>query len=252
MHDMAHRPSPIYGRRTRYRPPTPTPAGDDQHRLLDALITAGVLYRLLDTLLPEPDSRGIRAGTIGRHAFTSGEPWQAEAAHAYWAIHFGIRKLANRMRYSLGVDQYRWPGSTEATDHALTQVANYAATVGPDVLADARHEVEGWVSRAKQIRDIDEEEPWQPIHLQDAPPPTCPYCKKPSLRMQKLRGVVRCFSPVGRDRQGNPTDGCRDLDDRPTRARMDRGRMTGEAALFFDDGTVVHYRDHNGQEAGTP
>jgi hypothetical protein len=198
-----HRPSPTYGRRTRYRPPTPRPAGDDQHRLLDALITAGVLYRLLDTLLPEPDSRGIRAGTIGRHAFTSGEPWQAEAAHAYWAIHFGIRKLANRMRYSLGVDQYRWPGSTEATDHALTQVANYAATVGPDVLADARHEVEGWVSRAKQIRDIDEEEPWQPIHLQD-PPTDVPVLQETVAADAEAAGGGPLFLPGGPGPAGQP------------------------------------------------
>jgi hypothetical protein len=245
---MAHRPSPAYGRRTRHRAPSPTPADDDQRRLLDALKTAGVLYHLLDRLLPEPHSPGAKAGTIGRHAFTSGEPWQAEAAHAYFAIHYGVRKLVNRMRYSLGLDQYRWPGSAAATAHALTQVGSYAAAVPAEVLAGARAEVEGWVVKAKQIRDIDQEEPWEPIHLSWGPPPLCPNCRTPNLRMQKMRGVVRCFHPKGRDRDGNPVDGCRDLDGRPTRARMDRGRMTGEAALYFDDGTVLAYRDRNPEE----
>lgn len=218
-------------------------AARDQHRaadnlagLLDALDQAESLLTELGKLLPEPSGTGPSTGTIGRHAPDGSEPWNIEAANAYWAIWFGARKLTVRMRYARGAEPREEPANFAA---ALASMRNQAPALPPEALALARREVESWVSGARRIRDIDQEDSWVPVpRAPGAEPPTCPYCHTLSLRLSKAREEVRCFFP-----------GCRDADANPTRARMERGKVTGEGLLVFGDGTVVAYReahDHTG------
>jgi hypothetical protein len=46
--------------------------------------------------------------------------------------------------------------------------------------------------------------------------------------MLRRKGEVKCFFP-----------GCLDSDGSPTRARLEPGRMTGEARLIFGDGIMM-------------
>ena len=205
-------------------------AAGDLERLLAALSLASGLLDQLAELLPEPSGNGPATGTIGRHAPDGSEPWNTQAADAYFTIYHGIRKVAVRMRYARGADPGDEPPNTRA---ALISIRNQAPALPASALSDFRREIEGWVSTALRIRDIDEEDSWVPVpRAPGAEPPCCPYCKTLSLRLSKAREEVRCFFP-----------GCLDADHNPTRARMERGRSTGEGVLVFGDGTIVAYRE---------
>jgi hypothetical protein len=92
--------------------------------------------------------------------------------------------------------------------------------------------VERWVRIAGALPAIDETESWSALPNLPAlgAPPPCPYCGTLALRMRKRAGEVRCFFPS-----------CEDGDGRPTRARMERGRLTGEARMVFGDGTMMMF-----------
>lgn len=185
-------------------------------------------------LLPEPQGRP-RLGTIGRHAPESSEPWQGEAAAVYWNIHFGARNLEDACRYAVGLKPRnpRRGGSAENTDEALMIIGNYGATLPADFLREVRRKVEGWSTAIDRLSDIDLADVWVPVpRTKGALPPACPYCTLFTLRMTVRREIVRCFNPV-----------CRDSDNRPPMARMERGRLTGDGMLVFNDSTVVHYRE---------
>jgi hypothetical protein len=233
---MAIRRGRSPGQRPRRDPPKP--AEHDYRHLCQALADAEGLLPVLGRLLPEPSSTGPTTGTIGRSAPESSEPWQSEAADAYWRIWFGARKLAADLQRVAGLPARGWHGSGE-TSAALTMIAKLASSIPEQDLANARQEVEGWVSSARRIRDIDEVETWTPLPRPPGyPPPACPYCKTLSLRMAKGREEVRCFFPE-----------CKDLDGRPTRARMELGQFSDSGHLVFGDGTVVAYREGHDRPA---
>lgn len=236
MRPMVNRRSPRSpGKRPRRLPALPSE--HDYQLLCQALADAEGLLPVLGRLLPEPSSGGPATGTIGRHAPESSEPWQDEAAHAYWAIYFGARKLANRLRQVAGLPPRAWGYGDTST--ALGLIASLATTVPEQDLAEARQAAESWVTGARRIRDIDEVDTWQPVpRVPGSAPPACPYCHTLSLRMSRLREEVRCFYPD-----------CTDLDGKPTKARMQRGRLGDTGTLVFGDGTVVAYREaHDGAD----
>lgn len=212
-----------------YRHEPVRPEDRDQELLLAALADAAELMPVLAALLPEPSVLGPQTGTIGRHAPESSEPWQAQAADAYWRIYFGARKLANRLRREIGLGDRDW--GYGLTNVAMAAVGKLAPIVSPQALADARAEVEGWVNGARRIRDIDEVDTWKPLpRPPGSTPPACPYCKTLSLRMNATRQQVVCCFPD-----------CQDLDGKPTRASMQMGRLSDQGQLVFGDGTVVGY-----------
>lgn len=192
----------------------------------------------LRRLMPEQAGQGPATGTIGRHAPESSEPWNAEAAHAYWGIWFGIRKLADVLRKEAGFPSRSWGSDTAAAAEA---VAGLAVSVRPEVLAQAAQRAESWVAQATRIRDIDTGDVWEPVpRVPGSAPPACPYCDTLSLRMSKAREEVRCFFP-----------GCCDLDGHPTRAKMMRSVMHPDRGqLVFGDGTVVAYREDQPTSGG--
>lgn len=219
------------GASTRYKKIEPSER--DYQDLCSALAEADALLPVLARLLPEPSSGGPATGTIGRHAPESSEPWQTEAADAYWRIWFGARKLANRLAKTLGLGERSYPAG--ATGRALTMIGSYAVKLDPEALADTLARVSGWVVAARRIRDIDEVDSWQPLpRPKGFPPPACPYCHTMSLRMAKGREEVKCFFPE-----------CTDIDGNPTRARMEIGRFSAGGHLVFGDGTVVAYREEH-------
>lgn len=196
-------------------------------RLIEAVTDAA---RALDTLAPllaEPDGSGPDTGTIGRSAPESSEPWAKEAAGAYFDIYFGAREMARAMRGAAGL---RRPIGDEACGHAgLDMICNLAPTAQPFILRGVTRMIEKWVRQADAVPALDTSEPWVPLPRDPAGGEiACPYCETYGLRMLKRKGEVRCVFP-----------GCRDADGNPTRARMERGRLTGDGILIFGDGTTL-------------
>lgn len=213
----------------RHRARTRRAEETDHGRLTAALATAEGLLPVLSELMPERGGQASRTGTVNRHAPGGSEPWQAEAADAFWRIHGGIRALANELRAGRGLSPIVWRGHDDATDRVFRLVANFVPGAPDDVVSDALARVEGWVESAQQITDIDEVERWVPVpRLPGGRPPACPFCETFGLRMTRRGGRVRCFFPQ-----------CVDSEGRPTRARMELGVMTGEGVLVFTDGTTM-------------
>jgi hypothetical protein len=206
-----------------------------------ALTKDGLLKQLADLLTEQVGDQHI--GTIGRHAPSSSEPWNSEAAAAYWKIHFGVRRLEKLLFKDAfpGKEARARGGSYDNTVDALDRLPALAAQACGEMVGKAADAVERWVQGARQIHDIDETDKWVPVpQIPGALPPVCPYCRTLSLRMSKERGEVRCFFPD-----------CVDLDEKPTKARMEFGRVSGEGMLIFGDGTVVHFRPTE-ENGGSP
>lgn len=203
---------------------------DVTERLNAACRDVAVLLPILEGLMLEPSGSGPRTGVIGRSVPSSREPWERQAATVYWDAYFGARALARTMRASVGLNLPLFDDAYGAD--ALGIVRDVAPAVPDPVLRQAVRVIEGWATRARRIDAIDEAEAWSPVPVvAGLEHPRCPYCKTYGLRMRRRRGEVRCFYPE-----------CRDADGHPTRARMEPGRMTGEACLVFDDGSTLHFR----------
>jgi hypothetical protein len=217
-----------------------TSGQSDVARLIAACTDVRKSLADVRALLPEPQGRA-KVGTIGRHPPDSSEPWQGAAAAVFWTIHAGARRLEDACRADVGIGPVTPPrgGSDTNTDEALLTVSAYASTLTPALLKVARRRAEKWATSIDQLPDIDLADVWTPVPRQPgALPPSCPYCAMFTLRMTVRREIVRCFNPPCRDHEGSP----------PV-ARMERGRLTGEGMLVFNDSTVVHYR---GEAAETP
>lgn len=193
-------------------------------RLIEAVDEAGIRLARLAPLIAEPEGSGPDTGTIGRHAPESSEPWAKQAADAYFGIWFGAREIARAMRGAAGMHR---PVHTCGQD-ALDMIRNLAPAAQPFILRGATRTLERLVRRADQVPAIDEDEPWVALPRQNGREVACPYCQTYGLRMLKRKGEVRCIYP-----------GCTDSDGKPTRARMEPGRMTGEERLIFGDGTMM-------------
>jgi hypothetical protein len=179
----------------------------------------------LHPLIVEPENGGPDTGTIGRHAPESSEPWANQAAGAYFDLYFGAREYARAMRGAAGM---RRPA--DVCGHAALDIVAAMVTISqPFILRGVTRGLERLVRQADQVPGIDEGEPWVALpSLPGYQPLACPYCRTFGLRMLKRKGEVKCFFP-----------GCTDSDGSPTRARLEPGRMTGEARLIFGDGIMM-------------
>lgn len=204
------------------------------NRMSTALDDIANVLPVLVSLLPEADTAGARTGTIGRHAPEGSEPWNAAVADALWGPWFGLGHLVNAIRRDLGLRQLTDPPRGMFAVDVLRGLAPGC----PDaVLSLPVRRLERWARVAAGLPAIDECEPWAALpNLPDTgAPPECPYCGTLALRMRKRAGEVRCFFPD-----------CVDGDERPTRARMEPGRMTGEARMVFGDGTMMAWQSDGG------
>jgi hypothetical protein len=196
-------------------------------RLLSAAHDAKYLLDRLQPLLAEPDSSGPDTGTIGRHAPESKEPWSMQVASAYWDLYFGAGEIGRAMRGAAGLSLPLF--NDVHGEDALQVIRNMAPSAADWILRGATRKLERLVAHARAIPDLDEIEPWVPLpSVPGRPPLACPYCRTYGLRMLRRKGEVRCFFPD-----------CKDSDDKPTRARMEPGRMTGQERLIFGDGTTM-------------
>lgn len=180
---------------------------------------------------------GPRSGTIGRHAPESKEPWAPEAAAAYMNILHESRTVADRMAVDLGLPLRPGAGWRHGQD-GLERIENLASLVTVDVLKYAHRSALRWQNAALRIRDIDQEDAWVPIpRTPGEAMPFCPFCETLQLRLNRRRGLVRCFMP-----------GCVDTGGNVTRARMEYGVGSDRGILVFDDGTTMTCRNDRVQE----
>lgn len=211
-------------------PVMPNVAAPVDQRLSDAIADAADMLTAVRSMLPEQTNTGPHTGTIGRHAPESHEPWNQPAADAYWNLHFGPSKLIAGVRYELGlrrVPDDRLPVGWEA----MSTLGRLLGAAPEALIKRVTNRLESWATAARRVPGVGEEEDWAPVPaIPGAKPPECPYCGTFGLRMLRLKGEVRCFLP-----------GCRDADGNPTRARMERGKLTGDGMLVFRDGTTLAF-----------
>jgi hypothetical protein len=199
-------------------------------RMASALDDLDKLFPRLAHLLPHADTGGARTGVIGRHAPEGSEPWNVSVSDALWGPWFGLGHLINALRRDLGMRQLAVP---PRGPDAVEVLRGLIPGCTEEILSLPLRRVERWLRRAGELPAIDESEPWTglPNLPQTGTPPECPYCGTLALRMRLRAGEIRCFFPD-----------CVDGDERPTRARMEPGRMTGEARMVFGDGTMMAWQ----------
>lgn len=206
----------------------------EQIRLdVEELARDGGLLDQLEALLPEP----VSDPTVGsaQHHKVSGSPapWHNEAADVFLTIHAGARELERDLRYRVtGRLAHQRGGSDLNTKQALHAVTALVEAVDDIVTQDAAAQVASWCRMARQVRDIDQQDRFEPLpRVKGWLPPSCPYCDVLSLRWSRQRGIVICIN-----------HDCLDGEDRRPRASMEIGEYSGQGMLVFRDGYQVHYR----------
>lgn len=215
------------------------------------------LIRQLQALLAEPVADPT-TGTMSHHKVTgSPAPWHTEAAAALFTIHAGVRDLEADLRYHVAgrtVMQHRHArtetvcgktttrefivtgergGSNGNTLAALDSITRLVHGVPDDIARTVRGALDSWATQARQVRDIGEEDRWEPFRAPKGQlPPACPYCKTYSLRLVRAYGRVRCANRACVDTNG----------DRPA-GGIDKNRMTGRAMLAWADGRTIYYEE---------
>lgn len=198
---------------------------------VDHLVRPGGILDTLEALLPE---QATNPETGGRHKVTgSPAPWHAEAAAVLFDITEGARRLEASLRRDVSgrLGDRRGSSRTNTRD-ALRSAVRLAEALDGDQARDAARIVGRWVTSARQLRDIDLADRWEPLpripgHL----PPACDYCATYGLRWNRRTGVVRCCNTE-----------CSDADGHRPEARIEVGRFTGRASLVWRDGRSVVYR----------
>lgn len=200
---------------------------------VDHLVRPGGLLDQLEELLPEQATDPQAGGT--HHKVTgSPAPWHAEAAAVLFDITEGARRLEASLRRDVSGHLGDRRGSSRTnTRDALRSAARLAEALDDDQVETAARIVARWVTTARQLRDIDTADRWEPLPRQPGTlPPACDYCGTYSLRWNRRSGEVRCV-----------LGDCRDDDGHRPVARMEVGRYTGRASLVWRDGRSVVYAD---------
>jgi hypothetical protein len=198
---------------------------------INELTRPGGVLDQLEQLLPE---QATDSTTGGGHQKITGSPapWHAEAAAALVVIHEEARRLEASLRREVtGNLGRRRGGSTGNTRDALAAIVKLTEAVCDDEVKTAARIVARWVTSARQIRDIDQTDRWEPLpRLPGMLPPACDWCDTYSLRMNRRTGEVRCTNSRCKDEEGR----------RPV-ARILTGTYSGQASLVWQDGRSVVY-----------
>lgn len=158
-------------------------------------------------------------------------PWNAPAAQALLELHAWTRMREAEWRRSAGFAVRKRGGSDENTRRALSALCALSHSVDDGGVAGSLRELARWTRQARVVLG-ELELPRRLPRQEGQAEPSCPYCRKRTLRMQALRGIVRCVDPS-----------CRDSDGRRPVARMEWSTFTVQLELIWSDGVtglVVH------------
>ncbi|GAA2092386.1 hypothetical protein [Actinomadura alba] len=196
------------------------------------LTRPGGILDQLDALLPEQVTDPTTGGTSGQKTTGSPAPWHAEAAAVLVTIHEEARRLEASLRREVtGRLGRRRGGSDGNTREALAAIVNLTEAVCEDEVKRAARIVARWVTSARQIRDIDQADRWEPLpRLPGHLPPACDWCSTYSLRMNRRTGEVRCTNHR-----------CTDEEGRRPYARILAGSYSGQTSLVWQDSRSVVY-----------
>lgn len=200
---------------------------------VDHLTRPGGILDTLEALLPEPVADPT-LGTTSHHKVTgSPAPWHVEAAAALMDIHAGARELETDLKYRLTGRLPDDRGCSDAnTRAALKSIVRLVEGLDDTLVKATARTVSRWVTAARQIRDLDDAERWEPLpRLPGHLPPACDYCGTYSLRWARRSATVRCCNTA-----------CVDEDGHRPQAVMEVGKFTGQAMLVWADGRSVTYR----------
>lgn len=198
---------------------------------------------MLEALLPQqPDTSQPKVTMTASTA--SSPPWSPGPANVLMSVHWGVRRLEDRLRTADNLPVRPRGGSDANTRRALAAIAVLGSAIpvrhqyrdNPRepcrcLHCDAIHELTRWANQARRLPGIDELPRWRPIRTTDGSlPPACPYCKTFSLRVAAMSGAVMCFYP---GRQGQ---GCTDADGNRPYGRLDISRLDGTPVVAWNDG----------------
>lgn len=199
--------------------------GSVRARLQESVKAACKLNAELEEAIPEP----IRhSHSNAKHGKVSAAPipWFSQAAFLVLDLHAEARDREATLRLSAGLPARERGSSSKNTAAALEAAVDVSWNVDDARVEDYCRWLDRWCRKALvALGEVD-----APQHLPrevGGKHPSCPFCKKHTLRMWPLRGEIRCLNPV-----------CLDEEGRKPRAKMEFSSFTREFVLVWQDGGV--------------
>ena len=194
-------------------------------RIKDSATQALLIYaQLQQVTVFQSKIPGFSSGKV----IHSQPPWNAAVAFSYLELHSLSRDLEDKFRYYSDQPARGRGGSDENTRLALESVINHTESVPESAVLSAIRDLESWIRRARIVLG-ELELPQRLPRLPGQAEPSCPFCKRRTLRMLPLRGVVTCIMPLSI---------CKDDEGRKAFAKMEFSAFTQDFELVWQDDVV--------------
>lgn len=165
----------------------------------DSLTLNGQLESLIAVKVKQP-------GTFHGKVDFSQPPWHAPVANAIMDLHAIARELEAWLRLSQGLPRRDRGGSTGNTRRALENVVRLSEAAEDGTVRSHTRELDSWHRRGRIALGVTE----MPSRLPRAKGEAvrlCPWCKRDTLRMLALRGIISCVDRDCKDDQGSRPKG---------------------------------------------
>ncbi len=194
-------------------------------KLEDSVRHALALNSRLENLIAVK-SRGANSGGFHGKIDFSQPPWCAPVANAVMDLHAQAREAEGCLRISLKLPYRDRGGSDGNTRRAMEAILRLCEGADDGAVRANVKWIESWCRRAS-IALGEKEIPCRLPRIEGRPEPACPWCKNRTLRMEPLKGVVRCVNPA-----------CRDPDGSKPVARLEYSKFTAQMELIWQDNIV--------------
>lgn len=165
-------------------------------------------------------------GTFHGKVDFSQPPWHAPVANAIMDLHAISREMEAWLRLSQGLPRRDRGGSSENTRKALENVLRLSEAAQDATVRSHARELNSWHRRSR-VALGETEMPAKLPRQPGEPERPCPWCKKHTLRMLPLRGIIRCI-----DRS------CTDDQDRRPEGEMTFSVIVGDWIVVWQDGVA--------------
>jgi len=168
---------------------------DPQNMIASAARTLIVGLAAAEAVIGIPDQQGT--GMITGGSTESRPPWNTAAAYVITDAHVAVRRIEARVRHQVTGTTATRGGSDTNTRLAIEALTGLAGGLGQEEAAGIARELEKLAEPAMALPGVGQPPYWLPIALPGGHrPPPCPYCVTPSLRVNELLGIIRCFKPA--------------------------------------------------------